>query len=161
MQIGQFDFDNAIKGIARENQIEIEKRFTTTEADLHKTLEDLSTLLKDRGVLASMWPDASVDDPALYSHLNIKIDQHLSRIELFTAASSPDGTPLRLKVYDISQELDLTRDPNAVPVPAPEAIPPTYTPTNPWQTNSTPVYTQPAAPTNTATPAQPAGKSID
>ena len=74
MQIGQFDFDNAIKGIARENQIEIEKRFTTTEADLHKTLEDLSTLLKDRGVLASMWPDASVDDPALYSHLNIKID---------------------------------------------------------------------------------------
>ena len=101
MQIGQFDFDNAIKGVAKENQIDIEKRYTTTEADIHKTLEDLSTLLRDRGVLASMWPSAEVDDPELYSHLNIKIDQHLSKIELFTAASSPDGTPLRLKVYDI------------------------------------------------------------
>lgn len=161
MQIGTFDFDNAIKGAVQENQIEIEKKYTTTEADLHKTLEDLSALLRDRGILASMWPDASVDDPQLYSHLNIKIDQHLSRIELFTAASTPDGTPLRLKVYDVSHELDLTRDPNAPVVPAPAAVPPTYPPQNVWQTNSTPVYTQPAAPTGPQTPEQPAGKSID
>ena len=74
MQISQFDFDNAVKGVVKENQIDIEKRYTTTEADIHKTLEDLSTLLRDRGVLASMWPSATVDDPELYSHLNIKID---------------------------------------------------------------------------------------
>ena len=44
--------------------------------------------------------------------------------------------------------------------PAPEAIPPPYTPTS-WETNPAPVYTQPAAPTSTATTAQPASKSID
>ena len=75
-------------------------------------------MLKDRGVIAQMWPEAQTDDMDLYSHLNLKVDYHESKIEIFTSATTPDGTPVRIKAYDISGELDATSLPRTPP-PAP------------------------------------------
>ena len=58
-----------------QQNLKVEKKTTYTEADLRQTLAYLSELLKDQGVIASMWPEsADESDMALYNNLSIKID---------------------------------------------------------------------------------------
>ena len=53
---------------------------------------------------------------SLYNNLNIKIDQHNSKVEIFTAATTFTGTPIRMAGYDLHEELNYTRTPPPTPV---------------------------------------------
>ena len=105
-----------------QQNLKVEKQTTYTEADLRQTLAYLSELLKDQGVIASMWPEsADESDMALYNNLSIKIDQHNSKVEIFTAATNFKGTPVRISGFDLTQELNYIRTPP--PAQIQQAIP--------------------------------------
>ena len=133
MQISSFDYDDAVAGSKKGQNLTLEKDYEMTSANLQQTLSELSALLKDRGVLASMWPDATTDDLEMFDHLNIKIEQSSSKIEIFTAKTNPAGTPIKLKTFDLSENLSIYRPQPPVvvpptPVPYPLAPVPQYVP---------------------------------
>lgn len=120
MMINGFSFDNAVDGQKTETEAQVEwGPFLTSGDKLRSALSQISSLLKDRDVIAQLWPEAQYDDMELYSHLNLKVDYHDSKVEIFTAATTPDGTPLRMKALDISGELVATSLPRPTPPPTP------------------------------------------
>ena len=64
-----------------------------------------------------MWPEsADESDMGLYQNLNIKIDQHNFRAEIFTAATDFNGSPMKMAGLDLNLGLDYTRTPPPAPV---------------------------------------------
>ena len=93
MQLQQTEFTNQFNmPLPKTQEVSIDTTMQLTYPDLHGLLQKLSLLLKDRDVIASMWPEASnYADTEIFDYLHIEFDSHEEKVKLATAATNVKG----------------------------------------------------------------------
>ena len=93
MQLQQTEFTNQFNmPLPKTQEVSIDTTMQLTYPDLHGLLQKLSLLLKDRDVIASMWPEASnYADTEIFDYLHIEFDSHEEKVKLATAATDVKG----------------------------------------------------------------------
>ena len=93
MQLQQTEFTNQFNmPLPKTQEVSIDTTMQLTYPDLHGLLQKLSMLLKDRDVIASMWPEASnYADTEIFDYLHIEFDSHEEKVKLATVATDVKG----------------------------------------------------------------------